>query len=658
MCGIAGILDSNNSAELYTDLMRKMVSRISYRGPDESGIYIGEGIVLGHVRLSIIDVASGQQPMSSADKNLWIVFNGEIFNYKELRDELIGRGHKFITSSDTEVLLHSYQEYGVKCLEKLNGQFVFAIWDNYKQELLIARDRVGIRPLFYYKKDNLFLFASEIKSILEYSGISPEINEYSLSQIFTFWSSLTPGTIFKDIVELSPGHYLKLKKNKLEIVQYWKLNFGEQVSEMSFDAALSEFGSLLYDAVKIRLRADVPVAAYLSGGLDSSATTSLIKSIVPQQLQTYSIGFIDKEFDETPYQQAVSKKLKTNHNAFYCSSKEISESFPSIIWHAETPLTRTAPAPMYLLSKKVRAQNIKVVITGEGADEMLGGYDIFKESLIRHFWSRQPQSQIRPLLFKRLYAYIPLISGMNAQMLKFVYGLKLEEVNNPFYSHLLRWHNTGSIQKYFSNNIRQKLLNYNSLEYIESKLPSQFNSWDYLEKAQWLETTIFLSGYLLSSQGDRMAMANSVEGRYPFLDYRVIEFCSRIPSKFKLNGLNEKFILKKLVEGKLPESVIKRPKQAYRAPIITTFITDPPEYLRDILDEKAINRNGLFNYQTIHSFFNNIRNGKIISEIDAMAITGIISTQLFAEIYLQNSPYYKPELNLINPKIQYQPKLN
>lgn len=651
MCGIAGILYSKYSKEQNQDLLIRMLARIAHRGPDESGVFLGQGIALGNVRLSIIDIQTGQQPMRDSEERYWIVFNGEIFNYKELKEELILKGHTFFTSSDTEVLLHAFLEYKEDCLNKLNGQFVFAIWDCEKRELFIARDRIGIRPLFFYHNNGAFLFSSEIKSILEFNEYSPQIDEKGLSEVFTFWSNLSPHTLFKDIRELSPGHFLKFKDSHLKISKYWSLNFGLQDKAISFNSALDQFGELLEDAVRIRLRADVPVAAYLSGGLDSSATTSIIKKIFPDQLQTYSIGFTDKEYDETSFQQDVSQKLGTRHNSFYCTPTDISSIFPSVIWHTEIPLTRTSPAPMFLLSKKVREQDIKVVITGEGADEMLAGYDIFKETIIRHFWSKQPNSHLRPLLLKRLYPYIPQISGMNARMLKFVYGFKLDQTENPFYSHLLRWHNTGSIKRYLNDNIIGSLNGLDHLDELSKSLPSGFNSWNNLEKAQWLESSIFLSGYLLSSQGDRMAMANSVEGRYPFLDYRIMEFCASLPSDFKMKGLNEKFILKELMSGKLPEKVLKRQKQAYRAPIISTFIHNPPEYLNDLISESSIKRNGIFCPTRVTNFFKNAKSGKVISEIDSMAITGIISTQLFSEIFIHSNKAFKPDIKLIKPKI-------
>jgi asparagine synthase (glutamine-hydrolysing) len=634
-------------------LMTRMLGTIRHRGPDESGIFVDNGVVLGHVRLSIIDLSTGQQPMASADNSLFIVFNGEIFNYVELKHDLIALGHTFKTTSDTEVLIHMYQQYGKDCLHKLNGQFVFAIWDVNKQELFIARDRVGIRPFFYTQTSNSFIFASEIKAILEHPDVKSELDLKSLNQVFTFWTTLTPNTAFKNIYELSPGHFMVLNKKGITTQCWWKLNFslpGQYVTN-KLDEAIEGFDALFSDATKIRLRADVPVAAYLSGGLDSAITTSYIKKIVPDALQTFSIGFADKDFDETSFQQEVSKYLNTRHTAFVCNSNDIAEAFQRVVWHSEIPLMRTSPAPMYLLSKKVRENNIIVVVTGEGADEMLGGYDIFKEMIIRKFWAQQPNSKLRPLLLQKLYPYIPQISKMNAPMLKFAFGYKLTETDNPYYSHLMRWNNTGLCRKYFTSDVQKATDGYNPVDDVSPLIPDGFNRWDDLSKAQWLESNLFMSAYLLSSQGDRVAMGNSIEGRYPFLDYRVIEFCSKLPPTFKTHGLTEKYLLKKLMQNKLPESVLKRPKQAYRAPIFSSFMADnAPAYIGEALSPDRIKQVGIFNPDMVAQLIQKVKGTQSGSEIEAMALTGILSTQMFVQQFIEKKHNFSHDTQL-QPRI-------
>ena len=411
---------------------------------------------------------------------------------------------------------------------------------------------MGIRPLFYTQTKNTFVFGSEIKTLFEHPDVKAEIDPVSMSQIFTFWSTITPRTVFKKIFELPPGHFMKISEGQTVIQPFWSLRFPvdkEAYFKGSIDDAAAELEKLLTDAVRIRLRADVQVAAYLSGGLDSSATTALIKKVAPETLQTFSIGFEDGEFDETPYQQEVSKYLGTRHTAFTCTREDIGNYFPQVVWHSEIPILRTAPVPMFCLSKKVRENNIKVVITGEGADEMLAGYDIFKEGIIREFWSRQPDSKYRPLLLQKLYPYLAQFQGKNKSMLKFFFGYQLQDTDSPFYSHILRWRNTSGIQNFFSEDMKSCLNGYDQYEEVRKMLPSGFDQYDRLNKSQWLESVIFMSSYLLSSQGDRVAMANSVEGRYPFLDYRVMEFAAKLPPDYKMHGLNEKFILKRMMNN-------------------------------------------------------------------------------------------------------------
>ncbi len=637
MCGIAGIVDYSGK-RVDGPVIEKMLCAINYRGPDESGIYLSNHTGIGNVRLSIIDLSTGQQPLSDLSGRFWIVFNGEIFNYPELRETLVKKGYNLKTHSDTEVLVQLYALYGSECLQMLNGQFAFAIWDKVKDEVFIARDRIGIRPLFYHLADGRFTFASEIKSIFTQKDIVPEFSYENLSQIYTFWTAITPGTAFKDIYELSPGHYMVYNREGIKTGRYWELNYNDTFKGITMPEALENFRELFYDAVRIRLRADVEVAAYLSGGIDSSSTVAYIKDIEPGVLNTFSIGFRDRDFDETAYQNEAVKFLNTRHKSITCSSDDISRSFPKVIWHTETPVTRTAPAPMFLLSKLVRENNIKVVITGEGADEMLAGYDIFKEAKIRRFWASQPDSAIRPKLLTKLYPYLPQMRQANPAILKMFYGYKLEETDNPFYSHLLRWNNSNHIKKHFSEQLKSQLNGYSPLDHLEQYLPGDFGKWDYLEKSQWLETSIFMSGYLLSSQGDRMAMANSVEGRYPFLDYRVIEFCNKLPADFKLNGLNEKFFLKKLMQGKIPDSIVKRSKQAYRAPIKSAFMTEnAPEYVKEMLSPELFRKAGIFDYTSISNLLQKIEKTGNSSEVDDMVLASVISTHLLFKMFPERS---------------------
>lgn len=639
MCGIAGFYGDINKKQSVSTL-KHMLTRIKHRGPDQSGVYVSDYVGLGSVRLSIIDLSSGTMPISNQDNSLWIVFNGEIYNHMELREDLIQKNHSFKTRSDTEVILHLYEEYGPECLKKLNGQFAIAIWDKHKEELFLARDRVGIRPLFYTQTKSAFVFASEIKAFMEYPEVSLKFSNKALSEYVTFWTALSPNTVFEDVFEVPPGTYMLVNHKGIKSNTYWELPIVKPnaYNFTTVEEAATAFENIFLDSIKLRLRADVPVAAYLSGGIDSSITTSFIKQVSPNRLKTFSIGFTETDFDESAYQNIAASYFKTEHSSVTCSEQDISNYFKEVVWFAEAPLLRTAPTPMGLLSKNVRDHNIKVVITGEGADELLGGYNIFKEAKIKHFWAKDPQSKLRPLLLKRLYPYLPQINKASSNMLKMFFGYKLTETNSPIYSHLLRWHNTSRIKNYFSDTIKETIKDYNPIAEVEEKLESKLSGYDYLTKAQWLEIHLFMSGYLLSSQGDRMGMANSIEGRYPFLDHRVIEFCMALHPDLKLHGLNEKYLLKKMMKDRLPDAILNRSKQAYRAPIRSLFASETlPEYLKTMLSEQRLTEFGVFNVEHVKTLLSKIISNKGVSEMDNMAITAVLSIQILYDLFIKKS---------------------
>jgi len=635
MCGIAGIINLENREPVAERDLRQMLAMIRHRGPDEFGIYLDGPVGMGNARLSIIDLSTGQQPIPNADGTLWIVFNGEIFNYVELRPELEARGHRFRTTSDTEVLLHAYEEFGPECLSRLNGQFAFAVWDTRDQSLFLARDRLGVRPLFYTQKGGKLVFGSEIKAVLAAGCVRAEIEPAVLEQVFTFWCPISPRTIFRDIVELPPGHYLLARDGKVSVKSYWELAFpcsngapdgaDRQNSLQEYE---EEFRHLLIDAAKIRLRADVPVGAYLSGGLDSSTIAFIVRNFTNNRLDTFSIAFDDAGFDESAWQGRMARFLGTEHQVVRATHADIGRVFPEVIWHTETPVTRTAPAPMFLLSKLVRDSGYKVVLTGEGADEFLAGYDIFKEAKVRRFWAAQPQSALRPMLLQRLYPDIAGLSASNPALLAAFFREGLTETESPEYSHALRWRNGRRNGRFLSEEVRQQAAGQGS-NVIAGLLPAAFGRWTPLAQAQFLEIKVFLSQYLLSSQGDRMAMAHSIEGRFPFLDCRLVEFCNRLPPRLKLRGLTEKYLLKRIGRQWLPPEIWQRPKCAYRAPIHRSFFHQPaPEYVSELLSPERLRQTGLFKVPAVGQLVKKIREGRPVSETDDMALAGILSTQL------------------------------
>jgi len=649
MCGITGVYNLKGGQPPLENGLRRMLSMVRHRGPDGFGLYLDRDIGLGSARLSIIDLEGGDQPITNEDGSLWIVFNGEIFNYIELRSPLEALGHHFSTQSDTEVILHLYETYGPDCLQFLNGQYAFAIWDTRNRRLFLARDRLGIRPLFYTIHAGQLLFGSEIKTLLAYAGMPVEFDPLAMGQVFTYWSTLSPRTVFKGICDLPPGHYMIAGEGEMEIHPYWTLDFTPESSERRTEFEyLEEFESLLIDSTRIRLRADVPVGAYLSGGLDSSTVTALIRNFTDTPLDTFSISFSDPEFDESEFQRRMANFLGTQHQVVYARHADIGRVFPEVIWHTEAPVLRTSPAPMYLLSRLVRENGYKVVLTGEGADEFLGGYDIFKEALIRRFWARCPDSTMRPLLLQRLYPDISAMPSSLAYLSSF-FGEGLEHTQRPDYSHAVRWRNTRRSQRFFSTELQAGLAHQVQVEAHTIPYPQGFDEWHPLSKAQWLESAIFLPQYLLSSQGDRPAMANSIEGRYPFLDYRVVEFCNRLPPDLKLRGLTEKYLLRRLASKWLPDEIWKRRKRPYRAPIHRSFFNaERAEWVMEVLSPDALQAAGLFNPGAVGQLVQKLEAGKRLGETDDMALAGILSAQLlyrqFVAAFDQPAPVKDEEI--------------
>lgn len=618
-----------------------MLGLIRHRGPDSFGIYIDEKAGLGSARLSILDLAGGDQPIHNEDRTVWIVYNGEVFNYPDLRAELERNGHRFYTKTDTEVLVHLYEDLGPEFLSKLNGQFAFAIWDSREQRLMLARDRMGIRPLFYHLENGRLLFGSEIKTIFAELSVSREIDLQTLSDIFTCWSPLGDATAFKGVRQLLPGHYALYREGQMKTRQYWRLSFsGVDGGERPFEAYLEELSALLYDATKIRLRADVPVGAYLSGGLDSTYVTALVKKHFNNRLRTFSVSFSDEKFDEAPFQLKAVDALQTDHRMIRCTEKDIGENLPEVIWHTEVPMTRTAPVPLYMLSRLVRENNFKVVLTGEGSDEIFAGYDIFKEDRVRRFWAREPESALRPLLLRRLYPDI--FSSDTDRAGAFLTGFfkrGLSRVGSHVYSHLIRWENTAQIKAFFSDALQAQAGTVEEfVNRYTAMLPEEYSRWDPLSQAQYTEIAIFLSNYLLSSQGDRVAMGHSVEGRFPFLDYRVVEFACCLPPQHRMNVLKDKYILRKAANGLIPPELALRPKQPYRAPISRCFMgRQAPDYVDELLSADALNAAGYFNPEKVSRLVDKCRkqDGALLSERENMAVVGIISTQLLDHLFVR-----------------------
>jgi asparagine synthase (glutamine-hydrolysing) len=649
MCGIAGIIDiQGRNAPPSLELLRSMAGLLAHRGPDSSGVYRNRHASLVHTRLSIIDLDTGQQPLSNEDGTLWIVFNGEVFNYVELRAELTTKGHRFKTTSDTEVILHAFEQWGEGAFPRFNGQWALAIWNTAERRLVLSRDRFGVRPLYVHEgHDGVIRFASEVKALFADPTVPREFDFRGLDQTFTYWAPLAPLSPFRGIEEFPPACYRIYGPSGRSVeCHYWTPTYPEEneSSTLSLEDATEGLREKLTRATQLRmLRADVPVGSYLSGGLDSSVVARLGRQAKEEgEFRTFSVRFEDAEFDETPYQRAMVATLDSRHEELVVSRSDIANVFPDVIWHAEKPLLRTAAAPLFLLSRLVRDSGFKAVLTGEGADEMLAGYDLFREAKIRAFWSRLPESRLRPRLFERLYPYLARSPQQARGMALEFWKQGLSEASTPGFSHSPRWRTTAMLKRFFRPEVKSALASERIPDVLQS-LPRSFTKWDELARAQYLECVTLLSGYLLSSQGDRMLMAHSVEGRFPFLDRDVVDYCNSLPSLFKLPGLNEKSILKRMARTLVPESILRRPKQPYRAPDAASFVTpNMSEYVADAFSESQLEEAGVFDPLPVRNLFHkcvrSLRGDAQVAElsnVDNMAFVAILSTQILWKQFLQ-----------------------
>ena len=639
MCGIAGFFGSPCDPSTAKALVERMIAAIAHRGPDGQGIHVDGPAALGHARLSIIDLAGGRQPLLDETGELAISFNGEIFNYVELREALAAKGVRFRTKSDTEVILQLYRLKGEACVEDLVGDFAFAIWDRRQHRLMLARDRMGVRPLYWTRAHGRLYFASEVKALLATGEIEARPDPIGLDQLFTLWSTIAPRTVFRDIQQLPPGHVVIATPDRVDVRRYWQLSFPTTAEEAGLgddeNVIAEELRHLLADATRIRLRSDVPVGAYLSGGLDSSIVTVLASDVVADRLKTFSVTFENGEFDESAYQAQMAEALGTAHASVVCRSDEIGAMFPDLVRHIEQPVLRTAPAPLFQLSNLVRQRGYKVVLTGEGADEVFAGYDIFKEAKVRAFCARQPGSPRRPLLFRKLYPYLPALRAQSPAYLNAFFGMALDQTNDPLFSHLPRFETTARTKAFFSGDLKAALKGYDALADLREDLPKAFTSWSPLAQAQYLETTYLLPGYILSAQGDRVAMAHGVEARFPFLDHRVVEFGARIPSRMKLRTLREKHILRESMASRLPAAIGNRPKQPYRAPDSASFFGErAPAYVSERLSHSAVASAGLFDAAAVAKLARKCGARGALGFRDNMALVGVISGQLWTDAFL------------------------
>jgi len=637
MCGIAGIINLQPGAPVRAEELDAMLVPLVNRGPDGTGVYLvePEQLGLGHARLSIIDLEGGAQPIHNEDRSVWISFNGEIFNYVELRAELEKAGHHFYTRTDTEVIVHLYEQYDLQFVERLNGQFAIALWDRKARRLVLARDRAGILPLFHARDGGRLVFASEIKSLLRGLVRRPEMNRAALDQVFTFWSPVGSATMFEGVEQLQPGQMLVAENGHVSTSCYWNWTFREPGDYLkgSVEDLARELHGLLADATRIRLRADVPVGAYLSGGLDSTALVALMceGGVKPN---TFSLAFEDPGLDESEHQLAAAGHFGVNHRTIRVGDDHIRDGFVRTVWRAETPFLRCAPIPLMALSELAHRSDCKVVMTGEGADEVFGGYDLFKEAKIRRFWARRPDSKWRARLLQRLYPYLDITSARGQAYSEAFFGSGLAGKESAFFAHGPRWKTTAQGKVLFSEETRARIDAVDAIGAFAGTLPGGFASWDPFNQGQYVEAKTLLAGYLLSTQGDRMLMANSVEGRFPYLDHRVIEFANALDPRLKMRVLNEKYLLKKALGPQLPPGIAARKKQPYRSPDSKAFEAGRVEFVEDALSEAGLKRTGYFDAGRVQLLWRKVKSGRAVSYKDSMTFIGVLSTQVWHGLFV------------------------
>ena len=636
MCGIAGFFNSKLHSDQYQNIILEMLRRIDYRGPDELGYYFDNRVAIGSVRLGIIDLETGQQPFFDQDGRYGLVYNGELYNYLELKSELENLGVKFKTNSDTEVILRSWIYWGEHALVKFNGAFAFVIYDRISNNALLVRDRFGERPLYYTFLNGVFLFASELKCFFGYPGIKFEWDVSALESVLSTWTPLPEETIFKSMAQVPPGSFLRWSSESIHVEQYYDIPLDiEQFSSDEVDAA-ERVRYLLSESIRLRMRSDVQIGTYLSGGLDSTIVTKLAAEQSSLPINSFSVSFNDKEFDESQYQHEVSRYLGTKHESLVVSNRQIAEFFPQCVWHAETPLFRTALVPLYLLSKRVNGAGIKVILTGEGADEVFLGYDIFKESLIRFDWPTLSSAE-KGGRIAQLYPYLRHFSAENIKALAVVFDRFSSNSDSSLFSHEMRFQNSKFALQLLRPNVA---VAFNGVRrYLEKH--EKVKSYKLLQRAQWLEIKTLLAGYLLSSQGDRMSLANSVENRCPFLDHNLIKFASSLPVSMRLkDGVNEKYILKQAYKNLIPNSIIERSKQPYRAPDVGAFLgRDRPEYVNALLDPDRLSQIDFLNLDFCKRFIFKMfsrQNHEDISPRDGQTFINLLSIALIDDQFVCN----------------------
>jgi asparagine synthase (glutamine-hydrolysing) len=593
MCGICGIaIPKNVERRIDTSLLLRMRDVLTHRGPDEADVYINDSIGLGHRRLSIVDLSGGKQPMTNEDGSVWITFNGEIYNHKDLRPDLEASGHRYSSASDTETIIHLYEEEGIRAAEKLRGMFAFAIWDQNNHKLALTRDRLGIKPLYYYLTDDgVLYFASEIKSLLEAQAVRPELNYRMLGEYLANRFTCGEETLFNGVKRLLPGHTLVWRDGHIEISQYWDISFKKAEPTLRDDEYIEQFEERFEEAVRLRLMADVPLGAFLSGGIDSSAIVAAMSKLMSEPVKTFSVGFAEREANELEYARAIARAFKTDHHEVIVSPEQFFAALPALIYQEDEPIAHPSSLPLYFVSELAR-QHVKVVLTGEGSDELLAGYGKYRTTIFNlalgRVYHRLTPHTIQHLI-KRAITKVPSAS-IKRKLARTFLNLK-PELDDIYFDNF----------SVFSRQYQQSLFSSEAQEHIGQDDPYQkalqyadnSDAEALLDRLLAIDLKTYLHELLMKQ--DQMSMAASIESRVPFLDHKLVEFAASLPVRMKLRGLTTKYILRQAMRDRLPKEILSRKKMGFPVPV-GAWLRGKFRYILDeyVLHPRALER-GIFN---------------------------------------------------------------
>ncbi|GLV57023.1 asparagine synthetase B [Dictyobacter sp. S3.2.2.5] len=630
MCGICGIYNARSGEPVSPQLIDSMTRLIAHRGPDDSGAHIDGPLGLGFARLSIIDLSGGHQPMCNETGDIWIVFNGEIWNYKELRKTLQEKGHVFQTSSDTETIVHAYEEYGVDCVERLHGMFGFAIWDGPRQRLLLARDKAGKKPLYYTNLNGNIIFGSEIKAILGHPQVRREVDVQAMADFLSVRYVPAPATLFKNISKVKPGHWVLFENETIREHCYWDFTFKKDPEKRSIPEYLEGIKQHVHRAVEERMMADVPVGAMLSGGVDSSIISGIMSTLTPHKVKTFSVGFDHPEYSELPYARMVADHFGTDHHELVVNSSDLTQYWPLLTWHRDEPVSEPSDLGVYLVSKLAR-QHVTVVLSGEGADELFAGYPKYVVDWMARYYHILPDAV-------RNQAIQPLLERLPYSMRKLKTAAR--NISQPAPQ---RWMNWFGI---FNGPLKEQLLADETKMAIDLDASREFRRWlqnnpqrDDLSSMLYLDTKIWLPDNLLM-KGDKMTMAASLESRIPMLDYKLIEYAASIPSSAKIKSLKTKYLLKQAFADFLPAPILTRKKMGFNVPTGVWFREGQRDLISKLLLSDRIRSRGYFNDAYIEKMVQDHLDGR--TNYQAQIFT-LASLELWFRVFIDTPDLKKPE---------------